>query len=177
MGRYVLLLVSLAVLVGCSTYAADRYSISADNVTALRNLNGKQLNVGPFSSSEPGLTEILCRGLAPIKTPDGETFAEFIRESLIDELKIANVYSPTARVILTGHLNDIDFSSADGAWNLSLIVKSSNGASMTVTESYAFTSSYVGDVACAQTAQALMPAVQNLIGKVINSPEFSTLLN
>jgi hypothetical protein len=161
---------------GCSTYAAHRYSISADDVVCLRTLEGKTINVGKFTSTEPELKQISCRAVGPIKTPDGETFAEYIREALLDELRMANVYSADAPVTLTGNLDEIDFSSTSGTWDLTLTVNSSNGKSITVTENYSFTSSWVGETACNQTAQALMPAVQNLIGKFVQHERFKELV-
>lgn len=173
-----LTLAAVAILAsGCSTYSATRYSISTDNVVALRSLNGKTLNVGAFSSTTPGQKEIMCRGVGPIKTPDGEPFAEFVRKAFLDELKIANAYSPSAPVTITGNLDAIDFSSNSGNWNLALTVKTSNGKSMSVSESYAYTSSFYGETACNQTAQAFMPAVQNLVGKVVRSSEFIALVS
>lgn len=166
---------ALIILSGCSTYSISRYSISTDNVVALRGLNGKTLNVGSFTSTNPGQKEIMCRGVGPIKTPDGEPFADFIRKALLDELKISNAYSPTSTVSIYGNLDAVDFSSAGGNWSLTLTIKSSNGKSMTVSENYAFTSSFYGETACNQTAQAFMPAVQNLVGKIVRSPEFVTL--
>ena len=178
MRHFVVLCISLAVLVGCSTFAGHRYSISADNVTALRNLKGHKINVGPFSSSKPNLRVIVCRAFGPIKTPDGETFEYYIRKALIDELKMASVYSPNSRVTLTGHLNNIDLTSfGSGGWDISLTIKSSNGKIVTVEEHYVFTTSFIGETACDQTAQALMPAVQNLLGKLVHSPLFLTLLD
>ncbi|MBY8966827.1 hypothetical protein KHP57_14060 [Algiphilus sp. NNCM1] len=166
-----------AIMSGCSTYAANRYAISVDNVTALKQLNGKKLSVGSFTASEPGKTEIMCRGVGPIKTPDGQTFENFIKKALEDELKIAEVYSASAPVTLTGNLDAIDFSSTSGTWNLALTVKSSNGNSISVTENYSYKTSFYGETACNQTAQALMPAVQNLIGNVVRNNEFNMLLN
>lgn len=132
--------------------------------------------MGAFSAAKPGESEIMCRGVGPIKTPDGEPFSEFVRKALLDELKIANAYSDTAPLTLTGSLDAIDFSSASGGWNLALTVKSSNGKSLSVFENYSFTTSFYGETACNQTAQALMPAVQNLVGKVVRSPEFPQLV-
>lgn len=176
--KKLLLLSVVAVLVsGCSTYSASRYSIATDNVVALRSLNGKTLNVGAFSSATPGQKEIMCRGVGPIKTPDGEPFSEFVRKALLDELKMASAYSPSAAVTIAGNLDAIDFSSHSGSWNLALTVKASNGKSMSVSESYAYTSSFYGETACNQTAQAFMPAVQNLVGKVVRSPEFAALVS
>ena len=161
---------------GCSTYSAARYSINSDNVVALRTLNGKMINVGSFSATKPGENEIMCRGVGPIKTPDGEPFADFVRKAFLDELKIANAYSAKAPISLTGNLDAIDFSSSSGSWNLALTVKSSNGNSLSISENYPFTTSFYGETACNQTAQALMPAVQNLVGKIVRSTEFVALV-
>lgn len=177
MKQGLILLLLVALLSGCSTYAASRYSISADNVVALRTLNGKTVSVGVFTSSEPAKREIMCRGVGPIKTPDGEPFSDFIRRALLDELRIANAFSPNAPVTLTGNLDQIDFSSNTGNWTLALTVKSSNGKSMAVAENYSYTTSWYGETACNQTAQALMPAVQNLVGKVVRSPDFIVLIS
>jgi hypothetical protein len=169
-------LLLILVLVGCSTYAVDRYSISADNVTAFRALDVEKISVGEFTSFKPGLKEIMCRGVGPIKTPDGNSFAEYIRESFIDELQIAEIYSTVAPIILTGHLENINFSSADGKWNLALTIKSSNEQSILVEEEYRYTTSFYGETACNQTAQALMPSVQNLIKKIVTNPNFPNLV-
>jgi hypothetical protein len=114
MRRALLVFVLAMVGSGCSTYSADRYSVSADNIVALRTLGGQTVNVGAFSASSPGQKEISCRAVGPIKTPDGEPFSEFIRKALLDELRIANVYSETAPITVTGNLDAIDFSSTSG---------------------------------------------------------------
>ena len=165
----------LIMLSGCSTYSVNRYAISADNITELRKLNDTMVNVGEFTSSEPK-SEIMCRGVGPIKTPDGDTFSHFIKEALIDELQIAEKYSTDATVSLTGNLDLIDFSSNSGIWKLKLTVNSSNGISVTVSENYSYTTSFYGETACNQTAQALMPAIQNLIATLVNHPHFDALV-
>ena len=48
---------------------------------------------------------------------------------------------------------------------------------MTATEDYRYTSSFSGETACNQTAQAFMPAVQNLVGKLVRSPQFAALVS
>jgi len=118
----------------------------------------------------------MCRGVGPVKTPDGDTFSHFIKEALIDELQIAEQYSTDADVTLTGNLDSIDFSSSSGIWNLTLTVKSTTGISVTVSESYSYKTSFYGETACNQTAQALMPAVQNLIANLVNHPHFDALV-
>jgi len=174
--KYFVLALAVISLNGCSTYAVQRYSNSTDNVMALREIKDKKIKIGAFTSKQPSTASIMCRGVGPIKTPDGETYPEYVRKALIDELKIADVYSADAPITLTGQLNDIDFSSNSGNWNLSLTVTSTNGESLTATEDYKYTTSFYGETACNQTAQAVMPAVQDLIGKVVRNPEFKSLL-
>jgi hypothetical protein len=79
----------------------------------------------------------------------------------LDEFKISEVYSSSAPVTLTGNLDSIDFSSNSGTWNLVLTVNSSNGNALYVSENYSYTTSFYGETACNQTAQAFMPTVQN----------------
>jgi hypothetical protein len=58
-----------------------------------------------------------------------------------------------------------------------MTIKSSNGKFMVVTEDYSCKTSYYGEKASNQTAQALMPAVQNLVGKIVRAPDFIGLLS
>lgn len=60
------MILAVMMLTGCSTYAASRYSIAADNVRTLREYRGQTVNVGPFTAAE-SKTEIMCRGVGPIK--------------------------------------------------------------------------------------------------------------
>ena len=139
---------------------------------------GQAVNVGQFTAAKPDRTEITCRAVGPTKTPDGESFEEYIRKAFIADLDIAEVYSAAAPVTLTGRLDAIDFSSGltDAAWDIALTISSSNGKSLSVDNHYSFAGNFVGEVACNQTAQALMPAVQDLIGKMITHPDFAALL-
>lgn len=176
MRRATAALLSFGLLAGCDTYAASRYSINADTVVALRQLNGNTVNVGHFTSSVPNQTEITCRAVGPIKTPDGETFAEYVRKALMDEMKIAGVFAERSPTQVTGILNEVDLGSASGTWRLGLTLVSSNGNRLTATETYKFTSSFVGVTACQEAAKALMPAIQNLVGRAVRDPAFRRLI-
>lgn len=173
----VALLVSLTVI-GCSTYAASSYSVTAESVAALRTFRGQPVAVGAFTARLPGKTAITCRGLGPVRTPDGEPFEEFIRKALVAELTVAEIYAASAPIVLTGRLESIDFSSdfRDAFWDIALTLRSTNGKSLAVTEHHVFMSGTFGETACSQTARALMPAVQNLVGTALRHPEFPGLL-
>ena len=174
--RFAVTILAAVLFAGCSTYTANRYSISADNVTTLRGLRPALVNVGPFTAAEPGRTEITCRAVGPIKTPDGETFEAFVRKAFIDELQMAEIYSATAPVTLTANVEHLDFSSNRGKWTIALGLASSNGRRLTVSDEYDFGWHFIGEVACRQVGQALMPAVQNIVGKAVRHPDFPALI-
>ena len=175
------LLVLVSLLGGCSTYAADRYSVSMDTHMALEQAvsseQGQKIAVDDFGASNPGQTQIECRAVGPIKTPDNETFEAFVRKALVDQLQLADLYAPDAQGRIGGNLDEINFSSVDGRWFLALTVTSGPGRRFTVREEYDYDTSFYGETACNQTAQALMPAVQNLILKVVSHPEFRRMVN
>lgn len=169
--------VSAALLAaGCSTYAADRYAVSMDSHSELQTLAAaspdRKIAVQPFTASRPGRTDIACRGVGPVKTPDGETFEAYIRKALIDQLRLAQMYASDGSLRISGNLDKADFDSFNGMWYLVLTVRDETGRTFTVREDYDYQSSWYGETACNQTAQAFMPAVQNLVRKVIADPMF-----
>ena len=166
-------------LSGCSTYMPQRYSISADNNVALKAIKAGNINVGPFK----GLANFDngCRAAGPISPPDNMSFEAYIQKALADELKVAGKYDDkTPKITLSGELEQLGFSSTrgltGGSWDIGLRVKSSNGKSVFVSEHYEFNSGFIADTACKQTAEAYYPAVQNLIGKLVRSPDFEALV-
>lgn len=161
---------------GCSSYASDRYALSMEAQEALQQAAPRaasgRVAVEPFTAARPGRSRLACRAAGPVTTPDGESFEEFIRQALIDQLQQAGLYSPNARTKLQGRLNEINFGSFEGIWFLDLTITDAKGRSLTAHEDYRYDASVIGAEACRQTAQALMPAVQNLIRKVVSHPTF-----
>lgn len=164
----------------CSTYSPQRYSISADNSMALRAMEAGNINVAAFK--DPASFDSACRAAGPIAPPDNLGFAAYIQKALADELKVAGKFDDKApKVTLSGSVEKLVFSSGTmgvtgGSWDIGLRVNSSNGKSTSIAEHYEFNSGYTADSACKQTAEAYFPAVQNLIGKLVKSPEFAALV-
>lgn len=180
--RTLVVVIALGILAGCSTYPAGRYAGSTYNTALLAPLKGDRIGVGEFTSTvknkKTGLdqTEIMCRAVGPIRTPDGESFSNYIRSAMVDELKNAEIYAPSALTVISGNLDVIDFSSGVGSWTMVLTLKSSNGKTLAVDEKYDFKISYYGQTACYLTAEAFVPAVQQLLGKAILSAKFNDLI-
>jgi hypothetical protein len=157
----------------------QRYSISADNNIALKSLGVKNINIGTFKG--PVNFDNNCRAAGPIAPPDNMSFEAYIRKALTDELKVAGMFDDNTPIVtLYGEVDRLAFSSSraltGGSWDIGMKIYSSNGKSIYVTEHYEFNSGFVADTACKQTAEAFLPAVQNIIGKLVRSPDFRELL-
>lgn len=167
------------VLSACATPVTPRYSVGTDNVLALKAMNTSGVYVGEIT--EPAQDDVKCRGIGRMRMQDGDSHAGYIRRALADELKVAGAYSnQPARITLTGDLAAIDSSSglgsSKGRWSMTLNLRSSNGATMTVTNDYNFRSGFSAPAACNNVAQAFVPAVQDLIGAAIANPAFAALV-
>lgn len=178
--KKIIFAITVIFLSGCVN-APQRYGISADNNLALKASGGVNINVGLFTNTADFSNN--CRGLyGQLSLPDNMSFEGYIQKGFIDELKVAGIFDDKeAKITLSGVIEKLSFSTltslmGGGSWDIGLRINSSNGKSTYVSEHYEFDSSIQVWAACAQTANAYMPAVQNILGKLIKSPDFKSLV-
>lgn len=164
---------------GCTNYLAPRYVPAAMNQARLAQRPAHKVALGAFRSLES--FDSLCRLAGFVSPPDDLGVDEYIRHALEDELALAGWLEPHyPHVTLTGELELAEFSSmraiVGSSWTLQLRVHSSNGRALVVSEEYESSSGLDGMIACKQTAEALMPAVQDLLQALLKRPQFSSLL-
>ena len=171
-------LIAACTVAGCSTFVPQRYSLSADSNQALKGIKAGPVSIGQFSG--PAEFDPNCRAAGSIEPPDGMTYESYVRKALIDELKVAGLIQDQGKRTITGKLEKLAFSSSKGItggiWEIDLSLSSSNGQTMSVRESYEFKSGFDAGTACKQTADAFMPAVQNLVLTIVSSPDFQRLI-
>jgi hypothetical protein len=169
-----LIIVTFAVLlVGCAN-TTQRYGVSTENNQILRGIeNPRQIKVGAFTTSGPNKATLECRNMYPLTVPSS-SYESYIREALVDELKLSGIYSDTANTELTMHFEKIDFSSAFvGNWVISAQFTIAGKPPFTVTTNYGFTDVNWGpSLACSNTAAAFVPAVQNFLKAMFLDPRF-----
>lgn len=167
-------------LSGCETMQPASYANYGDNTFALRKLDGAKVRVS--SMNDQSKFDSGCRMVGPIKTAGNRPLADFIKDSLNDELKFAGLYSDDmSSVQLDATLNAASFSSMTsftrGYWSFSLQLSNrANGRSLTADSKYDFDSGFDAATACLNTSNALTPAVQRLIYKAVSDPAFASLL-
>ena len=162
-------------LSGCAGPVIHHYTPSAENVVALRSLEGKKINVGEFKDPQ-NRTRIGCRD-GWMLLPGGEPYVDYIKNALVSELKFADAYSASSNLIISGELEELDsFTMKDTHWLIKLTITLSNGKSFDITEKHSYPFSFAGAVACPAAGLNFNIAVQNVIKAIINSPEFKELV-
>lgn len=175
-----LLMVVALGLAGCSTQTPSVYSNYADNTIAIRTIEPTKVQMTTIDDQSQ--YDENCRMVGPIRLSGGRTLAGFIRDSFNDELKFAGAFATDGKgVELNAKLSKAVFSSSeglvDGWWDLAwTVLNPANGKSVSAASKYEFSTNFVGEIACKNVAEALVPAVQQLINKTVTSPEFKTLL-
>lgn len=169
----------LVVVAGC-THTTARYAPAAKNVSAIRASATEKAAVGSFLNQTDSELKSLACGAMQIAPPDGMSFPEYLREALISELRMADLYSPSAPLTLTGDLHRMEIDSSafslTSAWTIEMTVRSSNGKSLSVIKSHRFPSFHGDETSCEISARRLVDAVQDTLGEVVQAPEFRELM-
>lgn len=171
--RTLIIVIFAVLLVGCAN-TTQRYGISTENNQILRGIeNPRPIKVGAFTTSGPNKATIDCRNMYPLTVPSS-SYEAYIREALVDELKLSGIYSDTANIELTMHFEQIDFSSAiTGNWVISAQFTIAGKPPFSVITNYGFTDVNWGpSLACSNTAAAFVPAVQNFLKTMFLDPRF-----
>jgi hypothetical protein len=96
-------------LTGCVTTQVGDHQPTIDTLSALRNASIARLNVGDFSLAK-GLDPALDRGISsrgnPMKPPGNSTFSQYLRDSLITDLKAADKYDSASPYTVRGELTE-----------------------------------------------------------------------
>jgi hypothetical protein len=163
-------------LSGCA-FQSSPYGVSVKNVEAIKAAGIKPVSVATFQSARPGLNSITCRAAGPVTV--ASSFEAYIEQAFKDELKVSGLYDPASSLVLSGKLEEVDFSSSlgGGAWNFTLTISNGRQESYTTKSTFPLTSSFVADRACQEVAQGLSPAVQKLIEDVVRDPKFRQIAN
>lgn len=162
------------------TYMPPHYSVSEDNAEAIKRFGVRNIDVGPFTKTSEfdkdcGITA------GSIEMPGKLSLEGYIQQGLVEELKNAGMFDDVSpKITLSGTVEQLSFFSRrhiyTSTWDIGLRVTSSNGKSVYVTDHYNFDVGAGSHADCQKIAEAYLPAVQKILGKFINSPEFKSLV-
>lgn len=164
-----------ALSAGCSI-TADRYHPTADNQQHIKSFNVK-MNVAEFTAEKTEYN-FLCRLANTVGLPDKNSFEEYIQNALIEELKMAGMFSIDSEITIYGHLNETSVSSGmtDAHWTFDITISNSQGDSFDIRHKREYSASFLGDIACSNDMpKSLMPSVQELVREIINHHKFNIM--
>ena len=166
---------------GCSHYAVNDYSPSAEHVSQLRNDSKEpKVYIEEFQNSANVDERPTCRVGAKV-SPAGQTgWAEYVRSALKSELILAQRLTDrpsSSGVVIDGTLERASFNSNSGRWELALRLDLSGSVNIRKRIIYKFETSFSGPAACNGVANAFPRAVDKLIGNIISEPEFKRALD
>ncbi|PXX44182.1 hypothetical protein [Undibacterium pigrum] len=169
-----------ALSTGCSMMA-PQYSASIENVQTLKNSGETQVSVGQFAFTPgPGNTSPITIRAASMNSPYGNSYGAFLAAAIQQELTLANRYTPTGNLEVSGVLlkNDIDaagFSVGYVTVEARFVVKRNGATTYDKVKSVKqeFPSSFAGAVAIPKAVQEYNVAVQKLLGLVYEDKAFA----
>ncbi len=179
--------VSTLVLSACASnslldlrYTPQPYSVAGENTEALKKFGVAHINVGPFTKTAE--FDNSCHVVSGIvEKPDSSGFEGYIQKALIAELKQAGMFDDkTPQITLAGDVQQLSQSTGRmqylSSWDIGIRLNSSNGKSVEINQHYDFNAGANWLPDCQQIADRYMFAVQNTLGKLIDSPEFQSLV-
>jgi hypothetical protein len=169
-------------LCSCTAIAPLPPYVSSDRSRTRSHANDlKGVALGSFISDVD--EHPICRGgWSKISPGSEQTFEDYLSHAFADELKLAGKDGGARpRIVLTGHVERLEFSSVvdwlnRGYWDIELRVDSSNGHTLTVERRTEFETGYHDVPACEKVAAQYPVAVQALIGDLLSSPDFPSLV-
>lgn len=162
------------------TYKPQPYKVAAENTEALKKSGaGRFVDVGPFTKT----IEInnSCHIVGGVIEKPEYGFEGYIQKALTEELKRADMFNNTTpKITLTGSVEKLSLTTLrmvyTSSWDIGVRLTSSNGKSFYITQHYDFNAgeNFLPD--CQMMADHYMFAVQKTLGKLINAPEFQSLV-
>lgn len=176
--RLIIVLQIVVALSACAT-TAPRYTPNLAASETLEKQALSKMRIGEFSSATPDVEKLTIRG-GTFSAPNGDSFADYLRKALQDELAMAGIWDESSFISISGvlHENHLDASGTNiGVADLS--------AEFFVTVNrleiyrnihsihHEWDSSFAGAVAISRAHDNYVVAVQKLLLKLFTDPKFS----
>ena len=180
-GALLPLLLALAGVLGACADLQPAYRTPNAHLAVLQKAGQSKLAAGKFASApghERALDDLTIRGhsFAP---PGKISFADYIRDAIISDLRLADRYDPQSELVLSGVLQQntidgMDFSlgHADIAVRFRLELSGKPVFEKVVAHHQQWESSFLGAVAIPAAVRNYDGAVSELIAKLFRDPEF-----
>jgi hypothetical protein len=175
-----------AALTGCASQQIGAHQPSLDTVQVLRQANIPNVSVGEFKRA-PELPAAHDKSvsvrLSTISSPAAGSFAAYLRESLITELRTAGKYDASAPTVINGQLTLNELNAAGASTGNSKVAArfsvSRGGAVVydkVITAQHEWSSSFIGAIAIPEAINQYTHMYARLIEQLFGDQEFTGAL-
>lgn len=164
----------MLVITNCISITVPPYSLSKQNILDAKKLkkNSPNLKIKLGEFQETSTIKIYCNGVNDIKAnPD---YATYIKEGIKDELEVAEVYEEGANIVLSGKVSFLPSKTLTGKRKFVVDVTLNNKINYSVESD--FNPIWIIHNGCPDDKEKLLPTIQNLIGEILNHPEFQRFI-
>jgi hypothetical protein len=173
-------LIAVLFLTAC-TIQVPPYSADISNVSKLKEGANSPVSVGTIES-EKKLNKISLRG-SPLVSSVGNSYGEYIENALLQELKLAKLWSGVAKKQVTGKVIDQDidvtgFSEGNAFIKVQFVVSEGDTIlfEKLITAEHTFDSSFIGAVAIPNGQRSYVELVQKLLKNLYSDKDFITAI-
>ncbi len=166
-------------LVACGQVPLS-YQPTIANLEALKKSDIPAAQVGAFAlapGKEKGLDQSVTARATRV-TPPGTSFAEYLKEALLQELRAAGKFNPASNTVISGFLtkNALDAQVGTGSATLAAtFMVTRDGQTLydrTLEETARWPSAFVGADAIPTAISEYASMYKKLLGKLFNDPDF-----
>jgi hypothetical protein len=180
--RHILVLLAASVLAGCATGPIGAHQPSMAIVQSLRQSNMAPASVGEFvpaATLKAGRDQSVSVRGSSVKSPSANSFAAYLKDALIQDLRAAGKYDAAAGTAISGQLtqNDLNaggISKADATVAAKFVV-TRNGTSVydkLISVAHEWDSSFVGAIAIPEAINQYTQMYTRLLDKLFADEEF-----
>jgi hypothetical protein len=177
----IVVVVAATIVSGCST-TLGQHQPSLDSVQTLRDSGIVPLNVGDFgiaSGADPSIDRGVSMRGAPIKPQNGTSFIQYLKDSLIADLRSAGKLDPSSAVTVRADLTDnqlhgLGASTANATLAARFWVTKGDRTvyDKKLEETHSWPSSFIGAIAFPEAVNQYTELYSALLMKLYTDPEF-----
>jgi hypothetical protein len=168
-------------LVGCAQIQLGAPVASADNIQKAKASGLPASNVGPFVL-EAGKDAKMDKGLDirsnTLSAPTQGSFAAYLKETLVTELKAAGLYDAGSKTVISGKLVDsqLDAAMAGGSGRLAARFAVSHAGKVVFDKEFSasdkWESSFVGAIAIPAAINNYSALYRKVVGQLLDDADF-----
>ena len=182
----VAVLLAAAALTGCASQQIGAHQSSLSTVELVRKASIASVGVGEFKAA-PELPaahdKSVSLRLSTISSPTAGSFAAYLRESLITELRTAGKYDAAASTVINGQLTHNELNAAGASTGKSKVAARfavSRGGTVVydklITAQHEWSSSFIGAIAIPEAINQYTNMYTRLIEQLFGDQEFTAAL-